>query len=327
MRILMLTTRWAPTVGGLQRVAALLRRVFVQRGHEVTVATAEPLTSRKPDEHVVRINKLYSVGRMWRNCDVALIHGNTLRLGWPTLFLKKPVWMIHHMIERRRVNALRRGLLQRCHHIAVSKYIAAKLPMPSTVIPDPYDDNLFNVRQSIPRNRDVIFVGRLIFEKGVDLLIEAVGKVKRRGISLSVTIVGIGPELENLKNMVQQNDLSREFLFSGELVGHALAEELNRHTFLVIPSRGDEGFGVVALEGIACGCVVVASNSGGLPEAVGPCGFLFERDSAESLANCLDQLLNDKTRIAAARSHNAPHLMKFTPNVIADQYLALLRKM
>ena len=100
---------------------------------------------------------------------------------------------------------------------------------------------------------------------------------------------------------------------------------LQEHKILVIPSRYDEPFGVVALEGIACGCVAVGSVGGGLPEAIGPCGLTFPNGDAAALAQALEQLLrqpNEQRRLVA----NAPqHLAKFHPATIAEAYLALFR--
>src|SRR5689334_13350053 len=56
--------------------------------------------------------------------------------------------------------------------------------------------------------------------------------------------------------------------------GSDLARYLARHRVMAVPSRCEEGFGIVALEGIACGCVVVGTNLGGLPEAIGPVGIV-----------------------------------------------------
>ena len=58
--------------------------------------------------------------------------------------------------------------------------------------------------------------------------------------------------------------LERQVEFTGVLQGETLVRTLNAHRIMVVPSRTPEPFGVVALEGIACGCVVVGSEGGGL---------------------------------------------------------------
>ncbi|HCN76524.1 MAG TPA: glycosyl transferase family 1, partial [Verrucomicrobiales bacterium] len=64
-------------------------------------------------------------------------------------------------------------------------------------------------------------------------------------------------------------------------------------------------FGIVALEGAASGCVVVASDGGGLPEAAGPCGIIFESGNVENLARCLKTALEQGA--PDAREHLQRH--------------------
>jgi glycosyltransferase involved in cell wall biosynthesis len=80
----------------------------------------------------------------------------------------------------------------------------------------------------------------------------------------------------------------------------------------------------VTLEGIACGCVVVAANAGGLPDAVGPCGLIFAKGDAGDLANVLSGLLANEERIRALRLGAADYLFAHRPEAVADNYLRAL---
>ena len=71
--------------------------------------------------------------------------------------------------------------------------------------------------------------------------------------------------------------------FLGFLRHEELARMLNRHRIMVIPSLDKEGFGIVALEGLACGCKVIASDAGGLTEAVDRFGKIFATGEKEGL--------------------------------------------
>ena len=106
-----------------------------------------------------------------------------------------------------------------------------------------------------------------------------------------------------------------------------MAELLNRHRILVVPSRWAEPFGIVALEGIACGCVVVGSENGGLKEAIGPCGITFENGNVRALADQLKRLLNEPEAQASFRQHAVEHLAKFQSDAVAAACLRLMRKM
>src|SRR5205085_12174102 len=157
------------------------------------------------------------------------------------------------------------------------------------------------------------------------------------GLSPDLTIVGGGPEEEKLRKLTTDLALDRsatgrirrgeQVTFAGQKSGAALAELLNRHRILVVPSRWAEPFGIVALEGIACGCVVVGSENGGLKEAIGPCGVTFENGNVRALAEQLKRLLNDPETQANLHQHAVEHLAKFQSDAVAAAYLRLMRKM
>jgi glycogen synthase len=121
--------------------------------------------------------------------------------------------------------------------------------------------------------------------------------------------------------------LDRQVIFAGQQSGNALAQTLNRHRVLAVPSRWAEPFGVVALEGIACGCVVVGSRDGGLQEAIGPCGLTFENGKVDELAAQLRRLINEPETRANLLKNAPEHLPKFQPDVIAAAYLRTMKKM
>ena len=115
--------------------------------------------------------------------------------------------------------------------------------------------------------------------------------------------------------------------FAGEKVGTELVELMNRHQIIVVPSRWPEPFGIVALEGIACGCIAVGSEQGGLGEAIGNCGMIFRNGDSEELAVRLRDLLSDSSMREKFRSSAPAHLQQFRAQTIAQRYLALLREL
>lgn len=101
---------------------------------------------------------------------------------------------------------------------------------------------------------------------------------------------------------------------------------LNQHRVLVVPSRYHEPFGIVALEGIACGCLVVGSSGGGLKKAIGPCGLTFPNGDAEALAAVLVTVLKDP-EIAGSLLRGAPeHLAAHGTEATALAYVRELEK-
>jgi len=140
-----------------------------------------------------------------------------------------------------------------------------------------------------------------------------------------VAIVGSGPERAAMEGLVSRLGLGETVTFLGPKRDLELASLLTQHKIIIVPSRYDEPFGVVALEGIACGCVAVGSVGGGLPEAIGPCGWTFPNGDVDALARALeDQLRAPEVRRRLTASAPA-HLARFQPAVVAEAYLALFR--
>jgi glycosyltransferase involved in cell wall biosynthesis len=205
--------------------------------------------------------------------------------------------------------------------VAISGAVAESLVVKSRIIPNPYRSDVFRQRVGHSRDRELIFVGRLVSDKGCDLLMDALEILGSRGITPSLTVVGTGAEEAMLRTWSRKSVPDERIMFTGPLSGDGLATMLCRHRFLVVPSRWKEPFGIVALEGIACGCIVVGSSGGGLPEAIGPCGMLFANGDAASLASCLESLLADAS-VAEHLRENAPaHLALHAPARVAADYL------
>ena len=333
MKILISSHAFAPSIGGIETVSGLLAQEFVRLGHAVTVLTQTPAAGGA--EFVCPVIRHPSLGELMRAirwCDVFWQSNLSLRTIWPALLLRKPVVITHHGSYCRRpsgldlVLRLKHAVVKRTASVAISRHVAACFETSSVVIPDPYDARKFaDSSPPTERSADLIFLGRLVSEKGIDLLLEALALLRARSLTPHLTIVGSGPELSTLRQMAERLDLGQQVTFAGPKRDAELVDLLREHKILVIPSRYDEPFGVVALEGIASGCAVVGSSGGGLPEGIGPCGIIFPNGDAQALAEALEKLLHrpdERGRLTA----NAPqHLPKFHPAVIAEAYLALFR--
>ena len=127
----------------------------------------------------------------------------------------------------------------------------------AVVIPNGIDLAEINQIKPAPVKSDIIFVGRLIKEKKADLLIKSLVRVKNTFPDVKCTIIGEGPEKENLKKLSDQSDLKDDINFKGfledfpDVIAHMKSSKV-----LVLPSIR-EGFGMVVLEANACGLPVV----------------------------------------------------------------------
>ncbi len=172
----------------------------------------------------------------------------------------------------------------------------------------------------------MVFVGRLVTDKGVDVLLKALAALRHRDFFPSVAIIGRGPEEETLRALSQRLTLSDQVQFLGGLPDDALVETLNEAKLMVVPTVLNEGFGVVALEGMACGCVVVGSDDGGLPEAIGPGGRIFPAGDAQALADTLAALLSEPQELDRLRAAGSMHVAKHTAAAVAARYLAVFSR-
>jgi glycogen(starch) synthase len=140
----------------------------------------------------------------------------------------------------------------------------------------------------------VLFLGRLVPEKGLDWALSALPKVFRRFPNARFVIAGEGPDSEELKAKTISLGLAPWVDFLGGVPPHSVPHLLNDATVVVMPSR-IEGFGLVALEAAMMGRPVVAARVGGLPEVVvdGQTGLLVEQCDTDAFAREISRLLGD----------------------------------
>ncbi len=327
MNILFCSVPFYPSIGGTETVSALLAEHFHRAGHRVVLVTRSAAAGPERDPfEVVRQPSAARIFDLVRKADVVFHNNISLRFAWPQLVLRRPWVVAHHTwIPRHGLAArLKRAVLGRAANIAVSRAVAQSLPVASTIVPNPYAAEVFARDDRAPRNDDLVFVGRLTTEKGVDRLVAALRLLAERGVRVGLTIVGDGPEAPALHQQAAAAGLTGRIRFVGWQVATELVETLNRHRVLVLPSVCEETFGVVVLEGLACGCVPLVTRSGGLPDAVGDCGVVVARDDAAALADGIEALLGDDGLQEAYRARAPDHLLRHTPERVADDYLRVL---
>jgi glycosyltransferase involved in cell wall biosynthesis len=333
MKILISSHFFYPSVGGIEEVSRILAQEFVRAGHEVKVvtqtsendATAFPFAvHRRPGP--------LELLRLVEWCDVFLHSNISLQTAWPLLLRRRP-WVVAHHTWIARVDGrtgwrdrLKRAVLRRARNIAVSDALRAKIAAPAVVIGNPYRDTLFRCDPAAVRDRELVFLGRLVDDKGVDLLLHALTRVRERGSKPRLTIIGRGPEEPALRQLSHQLGLDAQVEFAGQVAGPELVALLNRHRVLVVPSRWKEPFGLVVLEGMACGCVPLVADCGGLPDAIGEAGAKFRHQDADDAAHWIEKLLAPDADLNRYRAAAPAHLAKHTAEAVAARYLEVLEE-
>ena len=331
MKIVITSPAFLPRIGGLEIVTAQLAEGLALRGHEVIVATETPGLDQETPYRIERRPSRRRLVSLARWCEVYYQANVSLRLLWPLVLVRRPWVVSHHswyrqqgghraLRDRLKVSLLRYASAS----IAVSRALAADLRDGTSVIADPYRDRLLRRIPAVPRDRDLVFLGRLVSDKGVDLLLEALDRLRPAGLEPRLSIVGDGPERPRLEGQVRELRLDGQVAFLGQKTGEDLARVLNAHEILVAPSRYNEPFGVVALEGIACGCVVLGSAGGGLADAIGPCGLTFPNGDVRALADGLATLLRDASLRERLRTAAPGHLGRHAAEVVIDRYVQVL---
>jgi len=149
----------------------------------------------------------------------------------------------------------------------------------------------------LPKKYDLIFVGRLVENKGINLLLEAVSRLKVKSEKLKVLIVGDGPLKENLKFKVKSLKLENNIIFYGRAKDSLeIAQLLNESKILVMPSYNEGGPRVI-VEAMACGVPILATPVGIVSDLLknGRGGEIIAWE-AEDIARKVSELLNDPDR-------------------------------
>ncbi|WP_127782651.1 glycosyltransferase family 4 protein [Rhodococcus sp. X156] len=140
----------------------------------------------------------------------------------------------------------------------------------------------------------LLFLGRLEWEKGVQDAIAALARVRRTHPGTRLVVAGEGSQLEWLRAEARRHRVLRAVTFAGHLSTTQLLQRLARADAVVLPSRY-EPFGIVALEAAAAGAPLVASSAGGLGEAVqhGVTGLSFTPGDVAGLTTAVRSVLDD----------------------------------
>jgi glycogen(starch) synthase len=203
-----------------------------------------------------------------------------------------------------------------------------------TVIPngiDPLDlqpvDDLDRLRAQFaaPDERLVVLVGRLVYEKGFQLALEALpGLIERLG-DVRFLVAGSGTHEQELRSQAAELGLDAHGTFLG-WIGDDVLHSLYRIADLCVVPSIYEPFGLVALEAMASGCPCIVADTGGLREIVPEderVGLRFNGGDAEHLATMVERLLTDdplRDRLVAEASE---HVLRFDWADVARQTSAL----
>lgn len=392
MKLLIYSHFWAPSIGGVETIAAALANDLTRRykssgaaSIDVTVITDTPAgtidDSRMPFR-VLRRPGLWQLIQELRASDVVELEGPSLipqALCW---LFRKPAVLQHHgyqtvcpngvlILERERTlcpghfMAGRYGKCVSCNsrnlglagsfrslllafprrwlakratvNVATSEHVGRRVALPRTRliwngVPDLGLANSANVEftpEPVETNPvRFAYLGRLVPEKGVSVLIRACSELAAEGRKFSLTIVGDGPERRSLEALTNELRLGGHITFTGAKLGAKTTETLAGAAAVVMTPIWEEVSPMVAIEQMIQGRLLIASDIGGLGEMVGDAGLKFPPGDHMALAQLLRRVLDDPSlAVELGSKARARALIHFTEKRMTDQHAVLFQEL
>ena len=245
-------------------------------------------------------------------------------------------WVRRH--PQSKIHAAERRMARRADHvITCSDYMAGHVAQifgvdaeritaipngvdPADLVPAPEPElGALRARFAKPDERLVLMVGRLVYEKGFHLALDALAPIIRRDRNVRFVVAGTGTAESELKAQARQLRLMRSGSFLG-WVGDDVLHSLYRVADLCIVPSIYEPFGLVALEAMASGCLCVVADTGGLREVVpgdGTAGLRFPSKDSDALREILERVLTDDAARAQFGDEAREHALQFDWNEVA----------
>ena len=198
---------------------------------------------------------------------------------------------------------------------------------PVRVIPQFGVPDAFAPRPTARAQNDFLigYAGRLVPEKGVDVLLRAVANLRGEW---QLHIVGSGPEKNSLAELAEALGIRARVTFTPWVSSGEMPNFFNSLDVLVVPSltraNWKEQFGRVLMEAMACGIPVIGSASGEIPNVIGDAGIVVPENDAEAITRALETLrANPALRQQYAQQGHARVLQNFSERRIAEDTYAL----
>jgi len=262
-----------------------------------------------------------------------------------TEFGRHQGWVDKH--PQSHIHAVERSMVRNADHvITCSNYMRGHVastfgvtPRRISVVPNGIDpSDLEHVasdlgelrgRYAEPDQRLVLLVGRLVYEKGFHLALDALAGAIRKFGDVRFVVAGTGTAEAELKRQARRLRLMRHGTFLG-WVGDDMLHSLYRIADLCVVPSIYEPFGLVALEAMASGCLTIVADTGGLREVVpgdGRVGRRFRSRDAESLGSILEDVLADDDTRERVVSEAREHVLKFDWETVALETQRIYREL
>ena len=222
------------------------------------------------------------------------------------------------------------------HHLPIGPFAARDMAlvtsMPSRVWAWGYFTAFPIMKSSMSESRGsdvtrILWIGRMIKWKRVDLLIKALAKIKNEGGIFKLTLVGNGSERKKLERLAKKLLGTSFYEFKEFIPSDEVTSLMLQHEIYVLPSSAYEGWGAVVNEAMSVGCAVIASDKTGAGASLiehGVNGFLFKSGSEDSLYDCMSELVYSKKLINDFSVKSRLSIKEnWTPAIAAERFVQL----
>ena len=302
----------------------ILRQLYSRR---VCKDILRILTQQKVDiVHLHLGNSLIFFLPLFKELDVPIVftlHGVGI--------LNKP-----RLVEMIRARAIMKGLKRVDKITCVSRYAGKMLENSGISIPDEHviihngvdiAEIRKNRRAALEGEFRLLFPGGAKIQKGGDLLIKALPSIKKEIPNVHLYIAGAVPRKNILRRLVEEMELEQDVTFMGFLPPQQYHQVLSSVDLFVLPSE-IEAFPIACLEAMALGKPVVATKTGGIPEAIRNMrnGILVDRDP-QSIADAIVYLFKNKDLYEEISANNLENVRSFDWSNIVNEYIELYEQL
>lgn len=356
MRIILSSDYFYPKIGGITTHIEYLAKSLEQKGHEVIILTKK--SSFNDASHrlnVVRVNSLFNysgvldlpntdeIDRIIEQVKPDILHAHhafsplslfslsiAKKRGVATVLTNHSIQFMYNFDLLWRPSSyilfpIRQMINNADRIIAVSQaakeFIRYFTDKDVLTIPNGVSVREFAPEEKEFDGRSILFVGRLVYRKGVHLLLEVMLHVIAEIPDARLTIAGTGYLATFVRYLIKDLGLQRNVTIILKPSRLKLIELYRKANVFVLPSIYGESFGIVALEAMASKTPVVAANQGGISEIVKhrETGFLVEKGNVKLMADYIIQVLEDKSYARAVSEKAFKNVWNYDWSVITPR--------